>query len=64
MLSQPTMEYGGRAAAGLLGVDALYRKEGSGGDGLVVVNMARPGEIAAESFSSYDAARRWLPELN
>jgi hypothetical protein len=64
MLSQPTLEFGGHAAAGLLGVDALYRKEGSGGDGLVVVNMARPGEIAAEVFSSYNAARRWFEALD
>jgi hypothetical protein len=64
MLSQPTLEYGARAAAGLLGVDALYRAEGSGGDGLVVVNMARPGEIAAETFSSCDAARLWFEALD
>ena len=39
MLSDATMEYGERAARGLLGVDALYRMERQDEDGLVVLNM-------------------------
>jgi len=63
LLSDRTLEYGRRVAAGLLGVDALYRAEGNGGDGLVVVNMATPGELSPEPFPSFDAALMWFEEL-
>ena len=35
MLSDKTLEYAGRVASGLLGVDTLYRRESADGDGLV-----------------------------
>ena len=64
MVSERTLEYGGRAAAGLLGVDALYRAEGSDGEGLVVVNMAQPGEVESEKFTSFGEARLWFEALH
>jgi hypothetical protein len=63
MLSEGTMACGERAAAGLLAVDALYRRESSDGEGLVVVDMAEPGELPVESFNSYEDARLWFEEL-
>ena len=57
MLSEGTVEYGGRAAAALLGVDALYRSESGDGEGLVVLNMATPGELSPHAFGSYGEAR-------
>ncbi|MGW8268182.1 MAG: hypothetical protein ACWGSQ_17585, partial [Longimicrobiales bacterium] len=56
-ISDETLAYGARAAAALLGVDALYRGESDDGEGLVVVNMAGPGELEADPFDSYAAAR-------
>ena len=63
MLSEKTLAYGKRAAAGLLGVDALYRAENAGSDGLVVVNMAAPGELDGEPFGSYGEGRHRFEEL-
>jgi hypothetical protein len=61
MLSERTLDYGRRAATGLLGVDALFRAEG--GDGLVVVNMDTSGEFAPEPFNSYASARGCFEDL-
>lgn len=58
MLSEGTLEFGRRAAAALLGVDALYRSESEDREGLVVLNMADAGEIEAETFQSYEEARK------
>ena len=63
MPSDRTLSYGGRAAAGILGVDALYRAESEDGEGLAVLNMALPGELEAEPFQSYGAARGWFAML-
>jgi hypothetical protein len=63
MLSDETLELGGRAAAALLGVDALYRREREDREGLVVLNMANPGEAEAETFPSYHEARRAFETL-
>jgi hypothetical protein len=63
MLSETTLDYGERAAAGLLGVDALYRAENSDGEGLAVLNMASPGELTAQAFDCYGDARIWFEDL-
>ena len=55
-----TLALGGRLAATLLGVDALYRAESGDHDGLVVVNLAAPGEIEPAAFGSYAEAAREL----
>jgi len=57
ILSQETLDFGARAAAALLGIDALYRQESDDREGLVVLDMARPGEIEADAFGSWDEAR-------
>jgi len=62
-MSEETLELGARAAAGLLGVDALYRAESDDGEGLVVLNLAAPGELEAESFGAYAEARSWFEAL-
>ena len=63
MFSNQTVEFGKRVATGLLGVDSLYREETSGGEGLVVVNMAAPGELEPEPFKSYSEAVGWFEAL-
>lgn len=67
MLSQETMAYGERAAAALLGVDALYRRESGDEDGLVVLNMAAPGTgidaLRSDEFATYAQARTAFQEL-
>jgi hypothetical protein len=57
------MALGGRIAAALLGVDARYRAESGDDDGLVVLNLAAPDEIAAASFGSYAEAAAELRRL-
>jgi hypothetical protein len=63
MLSDGTLEFGARAAAALLGVDALYRAESEDAEGLAVLNMAGPGELEADAFDSYAAARNRFEAL-
>jgi hypothetical protein len=61
MLSDETMAYAEEVTTALLGVDALYRRESSDADGLVVLNMStshRP-----QPFASYLAARSHFSEL-
>jgi hypothetical protein len=62
-VSEPTLEFGRRLAAALLGVDALYRAESGDRDGLVVLNLDTAGEIPAETFASWAEARRRLTDL-
>ena len=54
-LSQATLAYGERAAAALLGVDALYRAESGDEDGLVVLDMSK-GSLKAAPYADYAAA--------
>jgi hypothetical protein len=62
-LSEETLEHGTRAAAALLGVDALYRAESGDEEGLVVLNMAVQGELDTDVFESYAEARSCFQAL-
>ncbi len=57
------MALGGRLAVALLGVDALSRAESGDDDGLVVLNLAAPGEVPAVTFGSYADAADELRQL-
>jgi hypothetical protein len=56
-LSERTLEYGHHVAGALLGVDALYRAESGDEEGLVVLDMSRPGELEPAEFDDYRSAR-------
>jgi hypothetical protein len=59
-LSSTTLELARLAGEGLLGVDALYRRESGDEDGLAVLNMDDTGILAARAFDSYaDATEFW-----
>ena len=62
-LGKDTLAFGRRVMTALLGVDALYRKESSDGEGLAVVNLDIERRYAADAFAGYGEATRCFEEL-
>lgn len=56
MLSEVTLAFGRDVMSALLGLDALYRRESSDGEGLAVVNLDIDGRHSADPFSTYAEA--------